>query len=84
MNLFASVRAKTNYKNEKFLKKFGKRLREMRKIKGLSQEELAYKSGFELSQIGRIERAEINTSLSHVSALAEALGIDPIELFDFN
>jgi transcriptional regulator with XRE-family HTH domain len=71
------------YRDEKFIKKFGLRLKELRKAKGISQEELAGETGFELSQIGRIERGEINTSISHVAAIAKALKIKPDELFTF-
>lgn len=65
------------------MKKFGQRLKELRQQKNLSQEELAWKCGFELSQIGRIERGVINTSISHASKLAEGLVVDVIELFNF-
>ncbi len=71
------------YRDDKFVKRFGKRLQEVRKAKKVTQEELAYRTGFELSQIGRIERGTINTSISHVSALARALKIKPSDLFDF-
>jgi transcriptional regulator with XRE-family HTH domain len=71
------------YKDEKFIKKFGIRVREIRRSKGLSQEQLAGETGFELSQIGRIERGEINTSISHVAAIAVALKVKPQDLFDF-
>jgi transcriptional regulator with XRE-family HTH domain len=71
------------YRDEKFIKKFGLRLRELRKAKGISQEKLAGESGFELSQIGRIERGEINTSISHVAAIAKAMKIKPEEMFQF-
>jgi len=71
------------HRDEDFIKKFGLRLKEIRKSKGVSQEELAFKCGFELSQIGRIERGTINTSISHVAAIANALEIAPGELFTF-
>ena len=71
------------YRDEKFIKKFGLKLKEIRKAKKISQEQLAGDTGFELSQIGRIERGEINTSISHVAAIAKALKIKPEELFQF-
>lgn len=71
------------YKDEKFIKKFGLRLRELRKARGISQEKLAGNTGFELSQIGRIERGEINTSISHLAAIAKALNVKPEELLHF-
>ena len=71
------------YRDAKFIKKFGLNLRELRKARGVSQEQLAGDTGFELSQIGRFERGEINTSISHVAAIAKALKIKPEELFQF-
>lgn len=69
------------YRDDKFIKKFGLKLKEVRKAKKISQEQLAGDTGFELSQIGRIERGEINTSISHVAAIAKALKVKPEELF---
>lgn len=65
------------------LKAFGKRLRELRKARSLSQEELAWKADSELSQISRIERGIISAGLSQVFKIAEALEIPVKELFDF-
>ncbi|WP_205686943.1 helix-turn-helix domain-containing protein [Chitinophaga rhizosphaerae] len=75
--------ANNYYRDEDFIKKFGLRLKEIRKFKKMSQEELAFKCGFELSQIGRIERGTINTSISHVAAIARALEVAPYKLFEF-
>ena len=63
---------------------FASRLREIRKAKGLSQEELANLADVELSQISRIERGVINTSLSQIFQIARALQIHPKTLFDFD
>lgn len=71
------------YRDQKFINKFGQRLREIRKAKKISQERLALDTGFELSQIGRIERGTVNTSISHVAAIAKALKVKPEELFQF-
>ena len=60
---------------EIFLLKFGKRLREIRIAKGLSQEDLANDSNIPINQIGRIERAEINTTLKTIFKIAKALDI---------
>jgi len=74
-----------NFKrNEQYIKTFGDHLRKVRKEKRLSQEELAHKAGLTLSQVGRIERGVINTSISTVYTLAEALEIKPKELFSFD
>lgn len=62
---------------------FGRHLRAIRLEKGLSQEQLAWKADIELSQISRIERGIINTSLSQLLVIAEALEISLKELCDF-
>ncbi len=62
---------------------FGNRLREIRKQKGISQETLANAADIELSQVSRIERGVINTSLSQIFHIAKALDIEPKELFEF-
>ncbi len=67
-----------------FLHALGNRLRELRRLRGLSQEELAWKADLELSQISRIERGVINTSVSQVLSIAEALEISLPEFFDFD
>jgi transcriptional regulator with XRE-family HTH domain len=70
--------------NEKiFIKNFGKKLREIRIGKNISQEILANDANIPINQIGRIERAEISTSLTSVYKIAQALEIDIKELFDF-
>jgi transcriptional regulator with XRE-family HTH domain len=76
------LRGKT-YRDREGIKKFGERLKEIRKAKKITQEELVRKTGFDLSQIGRIERGLINTSLSHILKIAECLGVSPSELLVF-
>ena len=45
---------------------FGDKVREFRKEKGYSQEELAYRSGLHRTYIGMIERAEKNITLINI------------------
>jgi transcriptional regulator with XRE-family HTH domain len=56
--------------------KFGIRLKTLRKEKGLSQEELAEKSGLNRPYISGIEQGKRNVSLEVIEKLAEALGIE--------
>ena len=49
----------------------------------MSQEYLADEVGIPTNQVGRIERGEVNTSISAANALAHSLGIKVVELFDF-
>ncbi len=64
-------------------KQFGERVRELRLAKGLSQEELAFKSGVHRTYLGGIERGERNPALRNIAAIAEALGVSLSELFSF-
>ena len=62
-------------------KQFGKRVRDLREARGLSQEELAFKAGMHRTYLGGIERGERNPSLKNIAAIAEALGVSLSELF---
>lgn len=66
------------------LQAFGKRVRELRLEKGLTQEQLAEKLGVSENYVGMIERAERNTSLEKVFKIAKALEIRTSELFNFD
>ena len=55
---------------------FGKRVREMRKAKGLSQEKLAEMAGIDRSYMGNIERGEKNITLKKIYEICDALQID--------
>ena len=69
--------------NEAYLKAFGRRLKQVRLEKALSQEALAYDAGFHLSQIGRIERGEVNLGISTLKRIADQLGVHPSDLLKF-
>jgi len=49
----------------------------------MTQEDLVEKTGFDIKQIGRIERGVSNPSISTIEAIATALGVEIKELFDF-
>lgn len=68
-------------RDEKFLRRFARNLKELRKVKGMTQEDLADKSGLTLSQIARIETAKVNTTVSTVNVILKALDADANELF---
>lgn len=61
---------------------FGRRVREIRKLKGLSQEDLAHEAGLHRTYIGMIERAEKNITLINIEKVAIALGIEIKEFFE--
>ena len=55
-------------------------LRAIRRARGLSQEGLADLSGLHYTYIGGIERGERNLSIDNVGRLADALGLDAVDL----
>lgn len=64
-------------------KKFGMRVRELRKQLGLSQEELGFKSNIHRTYIGAVERGEQNVSLDNIGRIAKHLKVTLSELFKF-
>jgi len=54
--------------------KFGKRVRELRKQKGWSQEDLADKAGLHRTYVGTVERGEQNISIDNIEKIAKTLG----------
>ena len=61
--------------NSEILKKLGDRVRELRKEKAISQEELAHRADLHRTYIGMIERAEKNITLLNIERIANALDI---------
>lgn len=70
-------------KNILYIKDFGANLKNLRTIKNLSQEQLAFDCNIPISQIGRIERGEVNTTISTLYTLSKVLNITPSELVKF-
>jgi len=63
------------------LKEFGKNVRKIRRLKGFSQEELAFRANVHRTYIGMIERAEKNITLINIEKIANALEVNIKELF---
>jgi transcriptional regulator with XRE-family HTH domain len=63
------------------LKSFGERVRAIRTLKGLSQEELARLAKIDRTYIGGIERGERNAGIKNVWRIADALGVPAADLF---
>jgi transcriptional regulator with XRE-family HTH domain len=55
--------------------RFGKRLREVREVAGVSQEKLAELAGLHRTYVSSIERGKRNVSLVNIERLAVALGV---------
>lgn len=73
-----------NLNEKEFLIAFGKNLRKVRKARGFTQAQLANDIGVEISQISRIERGIISTSIGSCNAISNALKIQVKDLFNFN
>lgn len=64
-------------------KVFGKRVAELRKKAGYSQEQFAFKCGVDRTYVGVVERGEKSPTLNTIEKIAYALGISKSELFDY-
>lgn len=60
----------------------GKNIRKLRKLRGLSQEELGFLSGLHRTYISGLERGIRNPSLQSLQAIAIALDVLPRQLLD--
>jgi len=67
---------------EQYLQKLGTRIRKLREERNLSQFDLAADCNLPKTQIGRIERAEINTTVRTLIKISTALNVSLRDLFD--
>jgi DNA-binding XRE family transcriptional regulator len=72
-----------NHDKKGILISFGGKLRQLRLAKNYTQEQLANELGVEISQIIRIERGVINTSIINLYTISKTLKADVSELFTF-
>lgn len=64
------------------LVRFGQRVRQLRQVKALSQEELAFRTSLDRTYVSGIERGRRNVGLRNVQALAKALDVTIAQLFE--
>ena len=67
-----------------FKENFGKRIQEIRKSKGLTQEKLAELIGLDTPNLSNIERGKRFVSSSTLEKIIDSLQIEESELFNFN
>ena len=70
--------------NTSLINEFGLRIRQLRSNKNLSQEKLAFLTGFHRTYIGMIERGERNISLTNMAVFAKIFEMSISELLDFS
>jgi transcriptional regulator with XRE-family HTH domain len=73
-----------NVRDKRFLKALGEHIKAIRSKKNMSQEDLANDADIPISQIGRVERGEVNTTVSTIYVIAKALEVHHKELLDFS
>jgi transcriptional regulator with XRE-family HTH domain len=73
----------TSLKTTQLHKDFGKRIQELRRERGMTQEDLAGEVGVDRSYMGFLERGEKNATLDKIGKIAKAFRIRLKELFDF-
>lgn len=66
---------------ESLAERFGRRVKQLRKAKSLTQEALGHKAGIDYKYLGEIERGVKTSSFSTIEKLAKALDVDSYEFF---
>ena len=64
------------------VKLLGERVRHYRKLKGMTQEQLAHETEMERSYVSDLERGTRNPSVRALGRLAEALEVEPYLLLE--
>lgn len=59
----------------------GRRIRQLRVERGLTQETLGFEAGLHRTYVGHVERGEKNVSAMNLFKLADGLGVELQELF---
>lgn len=72
----------TDEAKEKFLKKFGKTIQEVRNKEKISQEELAARSKIHRTYMGRIERGESNPPIYTVFKIVKGLHVEVVTFLE--
>ncbi len=63
---------------------FGRRVRELRATRKLSQEALAQRAGLHFTYLSQVERGRRNVSLVNIDKIGAALGVSLSALFEFD
>lgn len=63
-----------------YLNRLGEKIKLTRKSNGMSQQQLAAKSGFDYRYIGFLEKAKINPTIKTLERIAQALDVNVCEI----
>ena len=62
--------------------KIGKRIKELRNLRGFSQEELAARAGIDRTYVNSVENGRRNISIVNIEKISRALKTDIASFFD--
>ena len=65
------------------LRKLAKRIKELRKIHSMTQDELSYKAGIGRSTLGNIETAQNDVTFTKINKIAKAFDLSLSEFLNF-
>lgn len=71
-------------KDSKLNHQFGQRVQQLRRLKNLTQEDLADAIGRSVDTISNIERGFSSTRLDTIAQIAKVLGVSLSEMFEFS
>lgn len=74
---------KDEHSDKDYLIALGKKIKEERLLRKLSQTEIAYRCGFDKSNFNTIESGKRNVTVGSLLKIAKALDISLIDLFKF-
>ena len=66
---------------EQIQRRLGARIRELRRKRGLTQDEFADLSGLHRAQVGTFENGRMNITLASLHLIAQTLGVKVVDLF---
>lgn len=69
--------------DKEILKNIARKLKQIRKEKGLTQDDLAFEAEISRSTIGMLETAKRDITVTKLVKIAKALNIEPYELLKF-
>ncbi len=72
---FKTKKAMTEEQKQQTRDRIGQRIAALRKLQGMTQEQLSEKAGLQRTHVGRIEAGKYAVQFETVQAIAEALGM---------